>query len=343
MTSSIKSLLAIAVTVLFSITNIEAAVNVETYMKGNGIIPSNQAKELLNGVLLHNPSLLDNTKVEVANLRKRQDVNIAFIYVGRQEAMSTEIYAVTLDPQWNVIDGALLGTDGDARLLAIPSQNQEYIYKPNMDIEYMLRGDSIIVTRTYVFASTALGGNYFRKNGTIYNRFLIRKDGKLVQSQYDAIADLTEGDANYLSENHRPETTSKAVGEFFGLGMQILNMEQTPSSIPLNAKAINDFAAEMRNVAKQNGRKTGNVENECVSEFARGVTNISLRDGKEILSWIPRNEKNESISPFIHTTLRESGMMETEWFIEKIKTLKDKKARKWWQKWLKENMGVETK
>lgn len=336
-----KTLVTITLLFAFSPIKINAAVNIETYINGDGVIPVKEAKELLSDILLHNTSILDRVQVEVSNIRKRPDMNIAFLYVGRLDnIINTEVYAITLNTNWDVIDGAMIGYDGDARLLEIPSQNQEYIYKPDMDIKYTLRGDSIIVTRTYEFASTARGGNYFHKNGTILNRFLIRKDGKIVQSQFDATADMTEGYTNHQNENYNPQKHSKVVGEFFGLGMRVLNLEQTPRSTTLNAESINTFAEEMKKVAKQNGRKTGNVENECVSDFTRGITNICLRDGKEVLSWIARNEGKESISPFILTGIKESGLDETEWLVSKVKSLKDKKARKWWQNWIKEQLGI---
>ncbi|MBO7608785.1 MAG: hypothetical protein J6S96_01090 [Muribaculaceae bacterium] len=339
-----RALVAIILMCLIAPAKTNAAVNLETYVNGDGLIPASQARELLTDVLLHNPSVLDKVKVEVANLRKRPDMNIAFVYFGRLESnINTEIYAITLDPQWNVIDGVLLGYDGDAQLLKIPFDNQDLTYIPSSDIKYTLRGDSIIVTRNYEFASTTDGGNNFHKEGAILNRFLIRKDGKIAQLQLDAIANMTEGDNVRPRESRQPKTHSKTAGEFFGLGMNVLNLEQTPCKTKLNPESINNLAREMKNVAKENGRKTGNVQNDCVAEFAQCVTNIGLRDGQDLLSWVARNEGKENISEFVLRCLKQSGMDETEWFTAKLKTLKDKKARKWWKKWFKKEMGIEVK
>lgn len=322
-----------------------AAVNLQLYTGTDAVIPTAQAKEVLAGIFMHNPDQLERVQVELSNVRMRRDMNVAFLYVGRQEDFfDTEIYVITLDPMWNVIDGAMLGYDGDAKYLTLEDPRHQTEYIPSFDIDYTLAGDTISAKRSYTYSSTSRGGKYFSKKGTVTNPFLIRKDGKIVAMQAKATAIQTQGDANYLSRDHKPATTSTTRGEYYLIGMDVMNVAQTPASALEKPEALNELARQMNNIiGSYSDNAIENIQTSTVAEFARWSTNYILRQGNETLTWIARNPDQQLLSQFILTTLQQSGMGETQWLAAKVKALKDKKARKWWQNWLKKEMGVEVK
>ena len=312
-----------------------ASVNLESYMGGDGVMAKADAKDVLSAVFLHNINQLDNVDTEVAKLVRMSDINIAFIYVGRlEDHFSTEIYTLILDKRWNVVDGALLGYQGDPILMEIAAPQNDVAYRTDDTQTYKINGDTIKVMRTYQFNSTATGGDYFIKEGTVYNNLLIRKDGKLVPLPVEATAILTEGDANYLSESHKQPTKTTTKGEFDGYGMNMMRISQTPISATLDMARLNKDAASVKNARKNSNDKRVHIK---AALSAQWIINTGLREGDDFLTWIAQHPEEEHFTPLLLETLRESGMGEAEWLQQKVKALKDKKARKWWQTWMTDN------
>ncbi|MBQ7691224.1 MAG: hypothetical protein IJT30_08575 [Muribaculaceae bacterium] len=318
-----------------------AGVNVERYMGGDGVVPTADAKALLGEVLLHNPSVLDGVTVEVAKLQKRGNVNIAFVYVGRlEDHFDTEIYLLVLDPVWNFVDGALLGYSGDPLLMEILSPQEGIAYQTDDTQTYQTRGDTIKVKRTYTYGPTERGGiNYFHDEGSVYNNLLLRKDGKLVTLPIEATAIHTEGDADYLSRTHKIPTKTEIKGNFDGYGMSMMQISQLPVSQAPDMNQLNKDALSVKN-ARKNTTDIRALRKTVLS--GRWIINTGLRNGNDFLTWIAQNPKKEQFTPLLLDAIRQSGMGEAEWLSQKVKTLKDTKARNWWQQWMKEN-GVTSK
>lgn len=317
-----------------------AQVNVERYMGGDGVVATADAKLMLGKVFLHNINQLDGVATEVAQLVKSSNINIAYVYVGRlEDHFDTEIYTLVFDPQWNLIDGALLGYSGDPVMMEIISPQGDMEYRTDDTQTYQTRGDTIKTVRTYQFFSTSKGGRYFHKEGTVYTNLLVRKDGILVPLNVEATATLTEGDANYLSQDHKLPTKTETKGEFDGYGMNMMRISQTPISQKLNMERLNKDAASVKN-ARKNSTDKRVLRKATLS--ARWIVNTGLRDGNDFLTWIAQHPDDEQFTPLLQETLRESGMGETEWLQQKVKALKDKKARKWWQQWMQQN-GINIK
>ena len=331
--------LAFLVVSFFMPTNGHAAVNLESYMGGDGTIPTSAAKEILANVFMHNIDQLNTVSVEVSRMQKRDNMNIAFAYVGRlNDFFNTEIYALIFDLNWNVIDGAMLGVEGDTQALTIVTPHDEMVYKPEIDLGYILRGDTIKTKRTYEFYSTMKGGRTIHKQGTIYNNLLIRQDGKLVMLPAQAEAVETVGDANYLSKDHKQPVTRNAQGEFNGYGMNMIRVSQIPTSSAIPMEEWNNHAVMASEILK---KETDKRETFKAQFFGKWITNAGIRNGNEFLVWIAQNADTERITPFMLTTINESGMGEAQWLQQRVKALKNKKARKWWQKWMKNN-GIAT-
>ena len=173
----------------------------------------------------------------------------------------------------------------------------------------------------------------------LYTNLLVRKDGILVPLNVEATATLTEGDANYLSQDHKLPTKTETKGEFDGYGMNMMRISQTPISQKLNMERLNKDAASVKN-ARKNSTDKRVLRKATLS--ARWIVNTGLRDGNDFLTWIAQHPDDEQFTPLLQETLRESGMGETEWLQQKVKALKDKKARKWWQQWMQQN-GINIK
>ena len=73
-------------------------------------------------------------------------------------------------------------------------------------------------------------------------------------------------------------------------------------------------------------------------EFAKWSFNLGMRHSNEFLTWIAGNPDKEKFTHFIQAVASENENNELVWLKECVKKLKDKKARKWWNKWIKENL-----
>lgn len=312
-------------------------------------VSSEVAEALLSKTYMHNPSLLSSTKVwltsafEIERRAKLNDgscvstITTAMVCMARNEKLPTEYYLVTVQGN-KVIDGALLGYNGDATILEMRFPNDEIRYKPNLKIDFEFVGDTVKATREYRFFSTARGGAWFNKQGTIFNPFVVTKDGTIKQVPPTAIAMREDGDANYLSEDRRPTTYSTTTGEFYPLGMKVLMMSQTPACQLLNMEELNKVAGEMMAIAAEVGDDDSETPTTfSVVEFAKWSFNLGMRHSEEFLTWIANNKDIENFSLFINAVVSENASKELEWITENVKNLKDDDVRKLWENVLRDN------
>lgn len=301
------------------------------------------AKALLSKAWMHHTSLLEGSKVwltaafEIDRTTKKKDgthagaVTTAMVCMARHKSLPTEYYLVTVQDN-KVVDGAMVGHNGDASLLEMKFHNDEIRYKPDMKIDFEFIRDTVKVKREYRFFSTARGGAWFNKDGTIYNPFVIAKDGTIKQATPIATAMREDGDANYLSENRKPTTYSTATGEFYPLGMKVLQMSQAPACQPLNMEMLNQQAGAMLRIMEECGEDAPESPTTLsVIEFAKWSFNLGMRHSDEFLTWIANNRDTEKFSLFIDAVVSENENKELEWITENVKKLKDGNVRKLWE------------
>lgn len=310
-------------------------------------VSNDVAAALLSKVYMHHPSLLSKTDVwltsafEIERTSKQKDgsrvssVTTAMVCMARNKLIPTEYYLVTVQGD-EVIDGALLGFNGDASLLEMKFPNDEIVYKPDMKIDFEFKGDTVKVKREYRFFSTARGGAWFNKDGTIYNPFVVTKDGTIKQVAPIATAQRQDGDANYLSKDRKPTTYTTTSGEFYPVGMNVLTMAQTPTCQPLNMEELNKEAGEMMAIAADlDDDAPESPTTLSIEEFAKWSFNLGMRHSEEFLTWIANNQDIENFSLFIFAVVSENESKELEWITENIKKLKDDNVRKLWEESMK--------
>ena len=327
-------------------------VNLSSLVPSEDPVSKDVAAALLSRAYMHHPSLLGKTDVwltsafEIERTFKQKEgsrvtaITTAMVCMARNRHFPPEYYLVTVQGD-EVIDGALLGHTGDASLLEMKFSNDEIIYRPEMELDFEFKGDTVKVKREYRFFSTARGGAWFNKDGTIYNPFVVTKDGTIKQVPPIATAIREDGDANYLSKDRKPTTYTTTSGEFYPVGMKVLTMSQTPVCTPLDMEQLNKDAGEMMEIVAQFDEDE--LDLECpatlsVLEFAKWSFNLGMRNGEDFLTWISQNPDTNSITYFIQAVIGENENKELEWLTEKINILQDNNARNWWQKWMKENI-----
>lgn len=344
-----KLFLSAICTLLLSFTSL-GGINPSTLAFSDKPLSSTEATELLDKIYMHHQSLLNNSEVKVFDLQtserftsKGSSIRTILLCSVKNEKLPTEYYAVTFDGK-EIADGAMLGHDGDSEILKLIFPHDEMVYQPSPNISFEFSGDTIKVLRTYNFFTTAKGGNWFYKEGTICNPFVVSSSGKIEQLHPTTSAIRTDGDANYLSKDHKQPTRSMTEGEYFPIGMSVLTMAQTPASNSTTPKELNKEANKIAKIVEQykQYKEKGddppeNPETLSVIEFAVWSFNLGMRNSTEFLTWVAKNPK-EDLSKFFIVVASQNDSNELQWLKDNVKKLKDKKARKWWEKWIKNNL-----
>ena len=336
MNSLLKKLIMATAVALFAVDAF-AGLDLQS-IKTEEPLPAATAHQLLDKVLLHNPAALDTVKVEISDIQHRNLFSVVFLYVGRvNKGFPVEIYALTVDKKGNFVDGALLGILGDVRCLVI-DREREMRYEPKSAIAYELTGDTLKVKRTYAFFNILRGGYPYQKDGTIYNRFVIGNDGTLKQLMPVTTAIETRG--NRPAGLPEPRDGSKVVdektvrtvnGEYYGPGMDVLMMLQVPVSA-FDMARVNNMAMWADKVdARPNSTDDYNV-----GIVATWGSALCLRHANVALPWLAAHPDDDLMADCLAGYASEDNAIKA-WLKQCVNSLKDKKARKWWQNQLKKN------
>lgn len=334
-----KLLLSALCAVLLPITCF-GGINPSSLTMSESPLSNSVATELLGKVFMHHPSLLSNAEVKIIDSQtserftsKSSSIRTILICSVKHSKL-IEYYAITFNGN-NIADGTFLGHYGDSEIPTIKYPRDELIYKPSHEISFDFNGDTIKVLRTYNLFTTARGGKWFNKYGTICNPFVVSSGGTITKLTPKATAIREDGDANYLSKNHKPPTRSKDNGEYFPIGMNVLSWAQTPASQSIDIDALNLEANEMM---KRISYDENTPEALSIIEFTKWSFNLGMRHSDQFLTWIVKEEEQEHFTYFFDTVASKNENNELNWLKENVKKLKDKKARKWWEKWIKENL-----
>lgn len=340
MKRAIKTLTAILLAAASALVG-QAAVNLAAM--GTGRPLTNYAsRQLLGGIMLHNPSILPQCDVVMDTIQRLPSgARVILCTLDKKgERFAVEHYAVTLDPKGFVADGALLWKDGDSQHLTLDLNDpyHELRYEASQEVTVTINGDTIETARHYRFYTTSLGGNYFHKNGKVIFRLLTDSEGKLSQLEPEAVAVMEEGDANYLSPDHKQPTYSTVSGEANPLGIKVLMLMSMPAGMFRENDGIatlNEEAGQMRElINRQNTLDPRSIIGNNLLCYERWCASLVLRKGYYILPWIMQNEKTEHLSRYLIPRVK-NDKVDHLWLEEQAQTLKDKKSRKWWEKWLK--------
>jgi len=294
-------------------------INPSTLALKDNPLSRSEATELLEKTYMHNPSLLTNSEVKIIDSQtserftsKGNSIRTILICSVKHSKLPTEYYAVTFSGN-NIADGTFLGHDGDSEVLVLKYPHDELLYDPNTTLKFDFKGDTIKVLRTYTLFTTARGGNWFHKDGTICNPFVVSTGGSITKLAPTATAIREDGDANYLSKNHKQPTRSKTEGEFFPTGMNVLIMSQTPVNYPFDSGELNKKAGDMMKIIeKYDENAPKNPETLSVMEFAKWSFNLGMRHSNEFLTWIAKNPKQEQFTHFIQAVASENENNELE-------------------------------
>lgn len=311
--------------------NASAGINMSKYL--GAVVPKNEAKAVLEKVYMHDLSVLDKVDVEVADMQERAGgIKVVFFYVGRMSTlMNTELYAMSFDSGWNAIDGMMLGYTGDTQCVKV-SLPDGYYMETMPDIPYSIVADTLGVERTYRYG-TSIVGKFFNQVGNLNSYYLINPKGTFTQLPTKVSAVESHGDVNASSGDD--PITGEVEGLYSILGVKLLDMAHQPLSAKFDLNEFNKLGKEFVDLEESSADEPAtSPSNINVSEFARWSTALGLRNAEPFLTWIAKNKGKEAFSNFMSRAVLENEFKEADWLKAIVPSLKDKKARQWWQNWL---------
>lgn len=318
--------------VAFATVAISAAASVDFKQYLGAVVPKAEAKAVLEKVFMHDMSVLDKVDVEVADMQERANgVKVVFFYVGRMSTQyNTELYALSFDSGWKVIDGMLLGYSGDGQVLKLDLPDG-YYYETSADLPYSIVGDTLTVERAYRYGTSKQGLKYFNQLGTVSSSYLIGPKGMFTQMPVTSKATESHGEVDGMP------TSGEVEGLISVFGKQVLGMAHRPVSAGVDMKAMSEMAKdalEIMESADDDPVVGSSMKNSAV-DFAVWSAAMGLRNADVFLPWVAKDKKKVLLN-LISLPLQNGEFFEASWLKSKVKNLKDKKARQWWQKWMAE-------
>ena len=125
-------------------------------------------------------------------------------------------------------------------------------------------------------------------------------------------------------------------GEYDGIGMDVLMMMQTPVSA-FDVTRVNNLAKWADRTEDELTEKDAKstAANNVFQMELRGSA-LCLRHADVALPWIATHEDEDLMADNLLWLAEEAPDMYKDWLKQAVNGLKDKKARKWWQKKLKQ-------
>jgi hypothetical protein len=320
-------LLALASTVS-AMTPIQLRINGETMIvNGEGFvnIPKSWNEKFLKGVYCDSPSRMKDADIVLAHFKQDDD------YVVAQMLVDDDTYVITYKREGGIIDGALVLSKDDI-LFATDFMNPRGNKMVAKESEVSLNYNQFIITRHYItFVNYhELGGDVIKEDGSVILTYNIDPTGiitreaptykasRIVEPNGSVPGDC--GKKSTVTELDKPET--------LGPGLDVILCITTPISKQDNAGMMEAPIKYYQLVPMEN---SGNYDPEDFIykevETCLWQERMMYRNPITWLDWLSKHPNSESMKAF---SIASDELK--SWLKTKIKSVKNKKQRKDYQK-----------
>lgn len=302
----------------------------------DAVVPESMNEQFLKGVYCGSTSDLKDaqiiiTRFEYADNNTNPDICTAVLKVGY------DYYLATYKLKGGIIDGALLLKRGDIELGCDFMNNGGDMMMNAQSPTITLDKGTVSVTRNFITYVNArkMGGPIIREDGSFTMLYSIDKTGKisrLMGPQHSKW--IVENNTSVPGKEFGRDVTESDKCRTLGPGMNVISLYTTPVSQE-NEETANRLEVllkqfdEMMARTKNNGFE-GAVK--CMVELEMSHKDMVMRNPKLWLSWLDKNPKTRSMES-LNKSLEDGGYKAE--LLKEVKSLKDKKLRKAWEKRLK--------
>lgn len=317
---------------------------VEMLEKGKTLEGKEKAS-FLQGVIYATPEMLDRAEVKISDLKTLSLGETRFVRAridvkyDKQDKRFDETYVVTYKQEPGIIDGMLafhqqdmIYCDGKGFM---PRDMNYHFHPKTASID--MNDTGFDVKRQYEAGMGQNGGPVLSEEGTVIRHYVFDNDGHIVSAEEPPtyqIKHIEQPNASipgrsfeetrpYITEDNEPSMLG-------GPGMAIINVFTQPVS-----RQNDEWLADINfpvGYVMQDGFPPA-IKEQMHNAFMRWEQNLMYRDASLWLKWLKENNNTQLYQDF-QTFLGEDEQF-AQWVKAQATALKDKKARKWWQKVLK--------
>lgn len=322
-----------------AMTPIELKINgVSLPFVKDAVVPESMNEQFLKGVYCGSASDLKDaqiiiTRFEYADNNTNPDICIALLKVDY------DYYLATYKLKGGIIDGALLLKKDDIELGCDFSNSRGNMMDAQSPYITLDKG-TVSVKRNFITHINAYdkGGPIMREDGSVTMIYSVDKNGKISLSMGPQHSKFTVAENASVPGRSTgrggTEVTESDHCRTLGFGMNVIMFyvtpvsqenEETANRLEVLLKQFDEMMAKAKNHEFKGAAK-------CMVELEMIQKGMVMRNPQLWLSWLDKNPKTKSME-----TLNKS--LEDEVFkaelLKEVKSLKDKKLRKAWEKRLK--------
>ena len=321
---------------LSAMTPIELKINgVSLAFVQDAVVPESMNEQFLKGVYCGSTSDLKDaqiiiTRFEYADNNTNPDICTAVLKVGY------DYYLATYKLKGGIIDGALLLKKDDIEFCCDfmnPGGNRMNADSPTISLEEK----KVSVTRNYTTHVNALrmGGPIITEVGSFTTVYNVDNAGKISVgdgSQHSKW--IVENNTSVPGKKFGRDVTESDKCRTVGPGMNIISLYTTPVSqeneetanrLEVLFKQFDEMMARAKNQEFESAAK-------CMVELEMAQMGMVLRNPQLWLSWLDKNPNTRSMET-LNKSLEDKDFKAE--LLKEVKSLKDKKLRKAWEKRLK--------
>lgn len=321
---------------LSAMTPIELKINgVSLAFVQDAVVPESMNEQFLKGVYCGSTSDLKDaqiiiTRFEYADNNTNPDICTAVLKVDY------DYYLATYKLKGGIIDGALLLKIDDIELgcdFMNSRGNMMDAKSPNITLE---KG-TVSVTRNFITNVNAYdrGGPIIREDGSVTMLYSVDKTGKISRSMGPQHSKwIVENNTSVPGKQYGRDVTESDKCRTLGPGMNIISLYTTPVSQE-NEETANRLEVLLKQFDEMMARAKDHVFKgaaKCMVKLEMAQKDMVMRNPKLWLSWLDKNPKTRSMEALNKSLENEDYKAE---LLKEVKSLKDKKLRKTWEKRLK--------
>ena len=299
----------------------------------------------LQGVVLATPEVLDRAEVKIYNikglLRNGKNLIPACLDViyDKEDKRAAETYVVIYKEEPGIIDGMLAFHNQDMVYCdgrGFMPRDMNYSFHP-ISAPIEMNDMGFDVKRQYQAGMAQNGGPLLSEEGTVIRHYVFDNSGHIVLAEEPVtceIKHIEKPNASIPGSNFaetRPYITEDNEPSMLGgPGMAIINVFTQPVS-----RQNDEWLADINfavGYVMQDGLPPA-IKEKMHNAFMRWEQNLMYRDASLWLKWLKENNNTQLYQDF--QTLLGQDEQFAQWVKGQATALKDKKARKWWQKVLK--------
>ena len=295
------------------------------------IVPKSMNEKFLKGVFIGMTSELADKQLFVTKFTQTDKYLLAILRVDKND-----YYVVTYKLKGGIIDGAFLFREGDI-VMGCDYMNPGGNKMNSKSSTVSLEEGQVSVTRKFTTNVNAYqkGGPILIEDGSWTKIYAVDKSGKISVEANRFHSKWTErANMSVPGQRESKKETERDNCRSLGLGMNFLSLYTDPvnQETEESPKSFDNVLTQFQEMNKSSRSRNASDISDCYSYFVTHQKGLILRNPNVWLAWLDKNPESKSME-VLKPSLTDNDFKAE--LLKEVKSLKDKKLRKAWEKRLK--------